>query len=38
MIKGRLTGNAWDELALLAAQLCGAPAVAHFPLVPVRSP
>ena len=26
MIKGRLTGNAWDELALLAAQLCAPPA------------
>ena len=24
MIKGRLTGNAWDEMALLAAQMCGA--------------
>lgn len=23
MIKGRLSGNAWDELALLAAELCG---------------
>jgi DNA polymerase III subunit delta len=23
MIKGRLTGDAWDEMALLAAQLCG---------------
>lgn len=25
MIKGRLTGDAWDELALLAAELCGQP-------------
>jgi DNA polymerase-3 subunit delta len=25
MIKGRLTGDAWDELALLAAELCGRP-------------
>jgi DNA polymerase-3 subunit delta len=24
MIKGRLAGNAWDEMALLAAQMCGA--------------
>jgi DNA polymerase III subunit delta len=24
MIKGRLSGNAWDEMALLAAQMCGA--------------
>ncbi len=23
MIKGRLSGDAWDELALLAAELCG---------------
>lgn len=23
MIKGRLSGNAWDELALLAAEICG---------------
>jgi DNA polymerase-3 subunit delta len=23
MIKGRLTGNAWDEMALLAAEICG---------------
>jgi len=23
MIKGRLAGDAWDELALLTAQLCG---------------
>ena len=26
MIKGRLSGDAWDELALLATQLCAAPA------------
>jgi DNA polymerase-3 subunit delta len=25
MIKGRLTGDAWDELALLSAELCGQP-------------
>jgi DNA polymerase-3 subunit delta len=27
MVKGRLTGNAWDEMALLAADICGRPAV-----------
>ena len=26
MIKGRLTGNAWDEMALLAVELCAQPA------------
>ena len=26
MIKGRVAGNAWDELALLAADICGQPA------------
>jgi DNA polymerase III subunit delta len=25
MIKGRLTGDAWDEMALLVAELCGQP-------------
>jgi DNA polymerase III subunit delta len=25
MIKGRLTGHAWDEMALLVAELCGQP-------------
>jgi hypothetical protein len=25
MIKGRVAGDAWDELALLAADLCGQP-------------
>lgn len=28
MIKGRLSGNAWDEMALLAADLCAHPALA----------
>ena len=28
MIKGRLLGDAWDEMALLAADICGRPAVA----------
>jgi DNA polymerase-3 subunit delta len=27
MIKGRLQGNAWDEMALLATDICGRPAV-----------
>jgi hypothetical protein len=27
MAKGRLHGDAWDELALLAADLCGQPAL-----------
>jgi DNA polymerase-3 subunit delta len=27
MAKGRLSGDAWDELALLAAELCGRPAL-----------
>lgn len=27
MAKGRLPGSAWDEVALLAAELCGAPAL-----------
>ena len=27
MIKGRLFGNAWDEMALLAADICGHPAL-----------
>jgi hypothetical protein len=26
MIKGRLSGNAWDEMALLALEICGRPA------------
>lgn len=27
MVKGRLTGDAWDEMALLAADICGRPAL-----------
>ena len=27
MIKGRLLGDAWDEMALLAADVCGHPAL-----------
>jgi hypothetical protein len=33
MIKGRLAGNAWDEMALLATDLC-----AHRPLALPRNP
>ena len=32
MIKGRLSGNAWDEIALLAADICG-----KSPLPPAQS-
>lgn len=32
MIKGRLTGNAWDEMALLAAELCAQPSVSRLAL------
>jgi hypothetical protein len=28
MIKGRIPGNAWDEMALLAAELCAQPTLA----------
>jgi len=28
IIKGRIAGNAWDELALLAAEICGERGVA----------
>jgi DNA polymerase III subunit delta len=31
MIKGRLAGNAWDEMALLAADICAHPALAVVP-------
>jgi hypothetical protein len=27
MVKGRLLGDAWDEMALLAADICGHPAL-----------
>jgi hypothetical protein len=27
MIKGRLLGDAWDEMALLVADICGHPAL-----------
>ena len=32
MAKGRMRGDAWDELALLAAELCGQPR--HSPAAP----
>jgi DNA polymerase-3 subunit delta len=32
MIKGRLTGNAWDEMALLAAELCAQPSGSRLAL------
>lgn len=35
MIKGRLAGDPWDELALLAADLCGTP-VLSLPPAPMR--
>ncbi|MFZ0008466.1 MAG: hypothetical protein WAK94_09540, partial [Steroidobacteraceae bacterium] len=31
MIKGRLAGNAWDELTLLVAELCAMPVPAALP-------
>ena len=31
MIKGRLSGDAWDELALLTAELCGQPPSSRSP-------
>ena len=31
MAKGRMRGDAWDELALLAADLCGNRALAAVP-------
>jgi DNA polymerase-3 subunit delta len=27
MVKGRIVGNPWDEMSLLAAEICGAPAM-----------
>jgi hypothetical protein len=27
MVKGRLIGDAWDEMALLTAEICGHPAL-----------
>jgi DNA polymerase III subunit delta len=31
IIKGRVSGDAWDELALLVAQLCATPALTQLP-------
>ena len=36
MIKGRLTGDAWDEMALLAAELCGQPSSGLLAAAPQR--
>ena len=36
MIKGRLTGDAWDEMALLAAELCGQPSSGLLAVAPQR--
>jgi hypothetical protein len=32
LIKGRIAGNPWDELALLAAEICGEGNVARLAL------
>ena len=37
MIKGRLAGDAWDEMALLAAEMCAVPAVAAPAAVQARA-
>ena len=37
MIKGRVAGDAWDELALLAADICGQPAGPGLGLTRVRA-
>jgi DNA polymerase-3 subunit delta len=37
MIKGRLDGDAWDELALLAADMCGEPALLAPPQPRMRT-
>jgi DNA polymerase III subunit delta len=36
MIKGRLPGNAWDEMALLTGELCGQPALVPRALPPAH--
>jgi len=36
MMKGRLTGDAWDELALLATDMCALPVMAQPAPVPLR--
>ena len=35
MIRGRLPGDAWDEMALLSAELCGRPATAQSAPLPL---
>jgi len=37
MIKGRLAGDAWDEMALLACELCAVPALAQPPAPQARA-
>ena len=37
MIKGRLTGDAWDEMALLVAELCGQPLSGFTAAAPARA-
>jgi hypothetical protein len=37
MIKGRLAGDAWDEMALLASELCALPALAMPPAPQARA-
>ena len=37
VIKGRLAGNAWDELTLLAAELCGVRTVGSAASAPARA-
>lgn len=37
MIKGRLVGDAWDEMALLVLELCGQPALAAPAFPPARA-
>ena len=36
MIKGRLPGDAWDEMALLVTELCGQPLSRRGPFTPAR--
>lgn len=37
MVKGRLVGDAWDEMALLVLELCGQPALAAPAFPPARA-
>jgi hypothetical protein len=36
MIKGRLIGDAWDEMALLVTELCGQPLRGFTAAAPAR--